>query len=415
MKIVVIGAGAVGVSAATWLLRDGHEVTILDPDGVASGSSFGNAGCFNPSSIVPMSLPGNLPKIPGWLLDPLGPLSIRLRYLTAVTPWLLRFLQSGTRSRVHDQAIALRELLRDSVDLTAALARQAGVAALVRQDGHLVVYRSQRTLDGDAMGWQLRRDNGIGFTTLRERDLWDFEPSLARDYRIGLHLPGNGHTTNPHKLVTALAEAFQRQGGRIIRARADGFDFAGETLRGVHSDQGLIAADAAVVAAGAYSKALAHAAGDRVPLDTERGYHVMIDTPEAVPRLPIMDAEGKFVATPMETGLRLAGTVEFAGLEAPPDWRRAEKLLTLGQRLFPALAPHYEASRLSRWMGRRPSMPDSLPVVGLSRRSPRIAYAFGHGHVGMAAFARTGLLVAELLGGRAPSSPIGAFDPRRFD
>jgi D-amino-acid dehydrogenase len=414
MKVVVIGGGAIGVSAASWLLRDGHEVTILDPDPIAEGASFGNAGCLNPSSVVPMSMPGNLPKIPGWLLDPLGPLSIRWRYLPQITPWLIRFLQAGTPARVRDQSAALRGLLHDSVELTMELARNAGAQDLIRRQGHLVVYRSQQAFDGDAMGWQLRRDAGIAFTVLHQEELRQLEPSLSRDYRIGVFFPDNGHTTNPNRLINAMAEAFQRDGGTILRAKATGFAFDGETFCGVQSSHGVIGAEAAVVAAGAYSKALASQLGDTLPLDTERGYHVVIQAPEATPRLPIMDAEGKFVATPMEAGLRLAGTVEFAGLTANPDWRRADKLLTLGRRLFPALSPQYGDERLTRWMGRRPSMPDSLPVIGLSDRSHRIAYAFGHGHIGLAASARTGLLVSELLGGRTPSVPITAFSPRRF-
>ncbi|WP_158802484.1 MULTISPECIES: FAD-binding oxidoreductase [unclassified Acidisoma] len=415
MKVAVIGGGALGVSSASWLLRDGHEVTIIDPDPIAQGSSFGNAGCLNLSSVVPMSLPGNISKVPGWLLDPLGPLAIRWRYLPQITPWLIRFLRAGTSARVGEQAAALRDLLHDSVALTSELAQWAGAQDLIRRQGHLVVYRSREAFEGDAYGWRLRRDNGIVFDTLGQDEVWQLEPSLSKDCRIGLYFPGNGHTTNPNRLINSWADAFQRDGGTITRARATAFEFEGTTLRGVLSNHGTIAADAAVIAAGAYSKPLAGQLGDVLPLDTERGYHVIVREPEAMPRLPVMDAEGKFVATPMETGLRLAGTVEFAGLDAAPDWRRADKLLTLGQRLFPALQSRYSEDRLSRWMGRRPSMPDSLPVIGLSRRCPQIAYAFGHGHVGLAACARTGLLVAELLGERTPSISLKPFSPRRFD
>jgi D-amino-acid dehydrogenase len=316
---------------------------------------------------------------------------------------------------VGEQAAALRDLLHDSVALTSELAQWAGAQDLIRRQGHLVVYRSREAFEGDAYGWRLRRDNGIVFDTLGQDELWQLEPSLSKDCRIGLYFPGNGHTTNPNRLINSWADAFQRDGGTITRARATAFEFEGTTLRGVLSNHGTIAADAAVIAAGAYSKPLAGQLGDVLPLDTERGYHVIVREPEAMPRLPVMDAEGKFVATPMETGLRLAGTVEFAGLDAAPDWRRADKLLTLGQRLFPALQSRYSEDRLSRWMGRRPSMPDSLPVIGLSRRCPQIAYAFGHGHVGLAACARTGLLVAELLGERTPSISLKPFSPRRFD
>ncbi len=357
---------------------------------------------------------GKLGEVPGWLLDPLGPLSIRWRYIPTIAPWLIRFLKAGTPDKVALQAAALGGLLHDSVGVYAPLVRNAGAQHLVRRNGHLVVYRSRQDFDGDALGWRLRRDNGIDVQVLEADELWQQEPSLSRDYGLGVFIPQNGHTTDPQALVRALAEAFERDGGHVVRRRASGFVFDGETLTGVATDDGVLPADAAIVAAGAHSKAFALQLGDQVPLDTERGYHVIIKDPEAMPRIPIMDASGKFVVTPMDMGLRIAGTVEFAGLDAAPDWRRARKLLALGTRLFPALASSYTEDRLSFWMGFRPSMPDSLPVIGASKRSRSVVYAFGHGHVGLAAAAQTGRLVAELIGGRSPSIAIDAFSPRRF-
>lgn len=412
--VAVIGGGVIGVCSASWLLREGFAVTIVEPGGIAGGSSFGNAGCFNPSSVVPMSMPGNLAKVPGWLLDPLGPLSIRWPYLPSIAPWLLRFLQAGSRERVEKQAAALAGLLRDSPGAYRPLVENAGALDLLRRDGHLMVYPTRADFEADSFAWQLRESNGIEYTVLERDALWQLEPTLSRDYQLGVFLPGNGHTVNPQRLVNALADAFLRDGGQIKRARVEGFEHAGGRLSGLRTDAGFLAADRAVVAAGAYSKQFARQLGDSVPLDTERGYHIVVSNPEARPRLPIMDTSGKFVATPMETGLRLAGTVEFAGLEAAPDWRRARNLLKLGKRLFPGLSETYPEDRLSVWMGFRPSMPDSLPVIGYSRRVRDVVYAFGHGHVGMAAGATTGHLVTDLIAGKPPRVPIEAFSPRRF-
>jgi D-amino-acid dehydrogenase len=414
MKVGVIGAGAVGVAAASWLLRDGHEVFIVEPGGVAEGSSFGNAGCLNPSSVVPMSMPGNLPKVPGWLLDPMGPLSIRWSYAPRIAPWIYQFIKAGTPDRVRQQSVALQALLHDSAGVYAPLVKNAGAEHLIRRNGHLCVYRTRADFEADAFAWQLRRERGIRFDVLERDALWQQEPSLSHDYEIGVFFPDNAHTVDPNKLIGSLADAFLRDGGRIVKARATGIEMTGEKVTGIRSDAGLLAADAVVVAAGAHSKPFTAEMGDSVPLDTERGYHIIIKDPEAVPRTSIMDASGKFVATPMDMGLRLAGTVEFAGLEAAPDWRRARKLLTLGQRLFPGLAQAYAEERLSVWMGFRPSMPDSLPVIGRSRRSAQVIYAFGHGHVGLAGGAQTGRLVAALVAGRDPIIPIGPFRPDRF-
>ncbi|MGQ4275161.1 NAD(P)/FAD-dependent oxidoreductase [Terrihabitans sp. B22-R8] len=414
MKVVVIGGGAIGVASASWLLRDGHDVTIVEAQGIAAGASFGNAGCLNPSSIVPMSLPGNLKKVPGWLTDPLGPLAIRAPYAPRIAPWLIRFLRAGTPERVSAQAAALRDLIHDCLDVYEPLARAAGAAHLIRRDGHLVVYRSRADFEGDAFGWRLRRDNGIDFDVLEDDALQHIEPELAREYRLGVFFSGNGHTTDPSALVRALAEAFLQGGGHLLRARALGFDVAEGRLQAVRTDAGAIPADAAVIAAGAYSGALAKEMGDPVPLDTERGYHAVIADPEIVPRRTILDASGKFIATPMDSGLRLAGTVEFAGLEAKPDWRRARQLLVLARKLFPRLREEYEEERVSVWMGRRPSMPDSLPVIGPSSRTRDVIHAFGHGHLGLMAAARTGHIVADLVAGRAPAIDIAPFRAVRF-
>ncbi len=413
-KVGVIGAGMVGIAAASYLQRDGHEVFVIDPKPPGEGASFGNAGCFNPSSIVPMSMPGTLRNVPKWLSDPLGPLAIRWSYLPALAPWLVRFVRAGTRERVEAQAKALRGLLGPCLEVLQPLVKEAGAEDLVRRLGHLVVYRSAAERAKDDAAWELRRRNGIAFEELGAEELRQLEPSLAREFVRGIHVPANGHTTNPGRLVAALAQAFERRGGRVVRCQALGFVLEGRRLRAIRTDAGELPADAAVVAAGAYSRPLAAELGNRVPLETERGYHLMIRDPESAPRLPVSDASGKFVATPMEEGLRFAGTVELAGLAAPPDWRRARVLLRQGRRLFPGLAAEHAEERLSLWMGHRPSLPDSLPVIGPSRRSGDVHYAFGHGHVGMTGGPMTGKLIAELVAGREPSLDLAPFRADRF-
>ena len=231
----------------------------------------------------------------------------------------------------------------------------------------------------------------------------------------GILIRENGHTTNPHRLVNSLASAFQRDGGRVERRRAVGFNVVDGRLKAIRCGDSAIAVDAAVLAAGVWSKPLAAQLGDCVPLETERGYHIMICDPEVTSRIPVADADGKFVATPMELGLRLAGTVELAGLAAPPNWGRARILLRHAKRMLPALRSDYPEDRLSIWMGHRPSLPDSLPVIGRSHRTPDVVYAFGHGHVGMACAAKTGKTVAEILSGQSPQVDVEPFSPQRFE
>ena len=412
--IGVIGAGMVGVCAALWLQRDGHRVFLVEPGSPGEGASFGNAGCFNGSSVTPMAMPGVIKNVPGWLMDPLGPLALRWSYLPSILPYLVRFVRSATPEKVRAQAKAMRPLVGQTVPLVRELAKMAGADDFVHQRGHLYVYRSAESLAKDGFAWALRRENGVEIDEFDADELCQLEPTLSRDYVRGILVRENGHTSNPLGLVTKLFEQFRRQGGEIVMARALGFRLDGRRLTAIATDQGDLAADAAVVCAGAYSKPLAAALGDRVPLETERGYHLMIRDPEVMPRIPTADADGKFVATPMDTGLRFDGTVELAGLDAPPDWRRAQILLAQGRKMLPGLAAERDEERISVWMGHRPAMPDSLPAIGPSRASPDVIYAFGHGHVGMTAAPMTGRIVADLIAGRPASIDIAPFAAARF-
>jgi len=413
-RIGVIGAGMVGVCTANWLQRDGHHVFLVDPGTPGEGASFGNAGCFNGSSVTPVAMPGVIHNVPKWLMDPLGPLSLRWSYLPSILPYLVRFVRAGTPEKVHAQARALRPLVGPTVPLVRELARDAGAEELVHQRGHLYVYRSEESLAKDGLAWQLRRENGVEVDEFDADELRQLEPTLSREYIRGLLVRENGHTSNPFALVSRLVEYFQRQGGEIVRSRAVSFQLEGRRLIAIQTDTGILRVDAAVVCAGAHSKPLAAALGDRVPLETERGYHLMIRDPEIMPGIPTADGDGKFVATPMELGLRFAGTVELAGLDAPPNWERARILLEQGRRMLPGLAKEHAEERLSVWMGHRPSLPDSLPVIGRSRASPDVFYAFGHGHVGMTAAPMTGKIVADLVAGRPAPIDIAPFAASRF-
>jgi D-amino-acid dehydrogenase len=412
--VVVIGAGIVGLACATYLQRDGRKVVVIDPGGPGEGASYGNAGGLNGSSIVPVAMPGVLAKVPHWLLDPEGPLSIRLRYLPRLLPWLYRFVRAGRPELVRAQTRALRTLLAPTVDMHRELAASVGAAELIQRSGLLIVYRSEAGFAADAEAMRLRTDNGVKIDELSKDELRQIEPTLSPDYARARFISENGYVRNPLRLSRALAEALIANGGEIRRARAQGFVCADGKVEAVLTDIGRIPAAAVVLAAGAHSKPLAAQLGESVPLDTERGYHAMIKAPEVAPRLPIMDVEAKFVATPMEEGLRMAGTVEFAGLDAPPDWRRARVLLRHGQAMFPGLPRTVAEDRVALWMGFRPSMPDSLPVIGPTRSYRNAFLAFGHGHVGLIGAPMTGRTIADLIAGRPPAIDIVPFSPARF-
>lgn len=413
----MIGAGIVGAACAVELAREGHRVSILDPaePGGEQAASYGNGCWLSPASVVPLSAPGIWRKVPGWLADPLGPLAISWRHLPRLTPWLLRFVTAGaTEARLAATAKALRALLIAAPERHLRLAEQAGVADLIRRAGLLYVFPSRADFEAEALGWRLRRENCVRWIELGEDELRQREPALDRRYRFGVLVEEGGHCTDPAAYVAALVRHAVALGAKLRAVRATGFRIEHGRLLAVRTDQGAIACQAAVIAAGAYSRALAAAAGDRVPLETERGYHALIAAPEAVPRTPLMPSDAKASVTHMAAGLRIAGQVELAGLEAAPDWRRAAILRDLALRLFPALPRDLPAERVRFWMGHRPSLPDGLPCIGPASGCADILHAFGHGHIGLAAGATTARVVADLVAGRAPGMDILPYAPGRF-
>jgi len=412
--VAVIGAGIVGVCAASWLRRDGHDVVLIEANAPGMGASYGNAGNFNASSVVPTSLPRMVRQVPGWLMNPTGPLAIRWTHLPLLAPWLVRFLRAGHPTRIRGQALALRSLVGAAMDSLMPLVAQANCAHLIRCGGTLTVYRSRDSFDRAWLAYRLRQEAGVEMELLEGAALREFEPSLSPDYGLALLVRENASTTNPHGLVTALVDSFVRAGGRLLKAEVRGFVVRNGAVSGLSTSDGEVAADKVVLAAGVQSKRLAARAGDRIPLQTERGYHLMIRDPEVVPRVALSDNEGKFAVTPMQHGLRIAGTVELASEQAAPDWRRARMLAEQARRLLPGLAAHYPEERVSMWMGHRPSTPDSLPVIGPARRVRGLFYAFGHGHTGMAGGPMTGRLVADLVAGRTPLVDLAPFSAGRF-
>jgi len=410
-RIVVVGAGIVGVSCAAYLRRDGHAVTLLERDAPGDGTSKGNAGALSPGSCVPLAMPGVFGRIPGWLTDPQGPLTIRARYLPRALPWLTRFTLAARPARVAQIADALRALHRPVFECYDPLVRNAGCADLIRRTGTLVVFRSEQAFIASRREWTMREERGVEVRKLAARELREIVPELSADYTHGVLLPEHGYVANPYRLVQALAARFVADGGRIERAlvqrlrRSNNGNGVKISLEG-----GEIDADRVVVAAGIWSGALTSRLGIRIPLESQRGYQVTISSPGIDPRLPVSSAEGKFYATPMESGLRVAGTVEFAGLEAAPDFRRARRLLGQVKTLY----PRARVEEFSEWMGHRPCLPDSLPAIGSVPGQPGVLLAFGHGHNGMTSGPVTGRLIADFVAGRKPFINPEPYRPNRF-
>jgi D-amino-acid dehydrogenase len=416
-RVAIIGSGAVGVISALEALRDGHGVTIIDP-GTAGGeqaASYGNAGWLSSHSVIPPAMPGSWRKVPKYLGDPLGPLTVRWRYLPRAMPWLVRYLWSGwTPTRIETTAIALRSLLKDAPRLHASLADQAGVGELVECQGVMHVYRSRADFEADRLAWATRKSVGVDWLELSSDELRQRVPELHRRYTFGVFVEEAGRCRDPGGYVAALGRHARFLGAEVVVERATGFRVESGRLKAVLTENNDIDCDKAVVAAGARSKLLCAELGDDLPLETERGYHVMVENPEVQPRLSFMASDAEMVVNPMQGGLRAAGQVEIAGLEAAPNWRRAEVLRDHLAGMFPNLPQPIPPERVKIWMGHRPSMPDGRPCIGTARATNDVVYAFGHGHIGLVGSARTGRLVAQLIAGRETEIPLRPFDPRRY-
>jgi D-amino-acid dehydrogenase len=409
-SVTVIGAGIVGICCASYLQRAGLHVTVIDELPPGEGCSFGNAGIISPRSCVPIAEPGMLWKVPRYLRDPLGPLTVRPRYFPTALPWFLRFLLAGRLSRVRQISAAMQALHASCVDDYRPLLSDAGAPELIRQSGSVYISTHEGGATGDTLSNGLREAAGIKSEPIGESEIRQLVPGIAPEFKSGLFFPGTHQSVNSFRLVQVLAENLTRRGGTILRRKVAGFDLAMEGPRALRTAEGDVPVEHLVIAAGAWSHRLAAQLGSRVPLEAERGYHVMLPNPGIMPRLPVYNHDRSFYATPMENGLRFAGTAEFAGVDAAPDYRRAEILLRHAKAMFPGL----DTSGASDWMGRRPSLPDNLPVIDRSPRFPRVAYAFGHSHFGLMGAAVTGKLVASLVIGAPPAIDLEPYRITRF-
>ena len=411
--VAIIGAGIVGACCAAWLQRKNVRVTLIERDAPGEGTSFGNAGSLSPTAVTPVATPGMLRQIPRWLLDPLGPLTVRLSYLPVAMPWLIRFLRCANSAQMWKSAYALRPLLAPLFECYEPIVKHASADDLIRREGIIYVYDSEADFNASRPGETIRRKLGAVLNDVSATDIQRMAPGIAPRFRWGTYAPENGFTVNPHRLTRALVDRVVADGGALLRGEARNIKSGnGEVCLQIRREAGndSLAADAVVVAAGAWSHHLARRVGDRIPLETQRGYHVTVANSGVQVSRMINWVRPRVFATPMEAGMRFAGTVEIAGLKAEPNWKRADNLLELGQRMFPDM----KTDSVSRWMGHRPCLPDSLPVIGPSAHAKNVFYAFGHGHIGMCSASATGRTVAELVNGEDPQIDISPFRASRF-
>lgn len=414
-RVAVLGAGIIGLLSALEIQDRGHEVVLIDPHppGDPHAASYGNGAWLSPGTVMPMSVPGLWRKVPGFLLDPDSPFVIRWRHLPGLMPWLVRFLLAGSSwAKVERCAEQRVKLCRTTVQGHLKWAAPADAAHLIRETGLIFVYRDRAEFTAEAREWALRRRFGIPFSELDSDTLHALEPALAGEYRFGARIDEGAYIHDTREYCRALAALVVKRGGRLVEDRAVGFDIHGGRLRQVRTAGGAVPCDRAVIAAGAWSAPLAKAAGDKVPLISERGYHIVLPGVTGLPNAGLMPSDGKMAVVQTADGLRVAGQVELASLDAAPNWKRADILLGFARRMFPAAIG--EKPELRYWLGHRPSTPDGLPSVGRASGCADIFHAFGHGHSGLCQGPATAGLVADFIDDAKPAFDPAPFAPQRF-
>jgi len=410
-SIAVVGAGIIGTTIAYQLQRRGFSVTLIDRAGPGMGASFGNMASIAVTEFMPASRPGVWAQMPKWLLDPEGPVRIRPGYVPKLVPWFLRFLAASRPSKLRElEAAGAALCARVHEDLDALLG-DAGLTSLLSAEGCLSLYADEAEFRADRDHIEILERFSFRHEVLGSNDIRDLEPALTTKIAKAVLFPDNRSIADPYRLVTALADRFQALGGAIETGEVVGFEEGEVGISAMRlADGRKLSSDRFVLAAGAFTGRLSRLIGEPIPLETERGYHTQIMAPGIAMRHSIIWPARAFMVTPTAGGIRVGGTVEMAGLDAPPDFRRAKVLVKRAKEALPDL----KAEQVSEWMGHRPALPDTVPVIGPSTKRRNVFYATGHGHLGLTYAATTARLVADLMTGMPPPIDLKPYRVDRF-
>ena len=409
-KVIVAGAGINGVSSAIWLQRAGHDVVLIDREAPAAGTSYGNAGVLAAGSIIPITTPGLLGKAPKMLFNRNAPLFVRWGYVPKAIPFLARYLSHANLDHVKLYAKAMSGLLYDTVDQHRALAAGTGAEKYITDDDYHFGYDSTAAFEADAFAWDIRKQNGMQFQVLKQSEFEHIDPIYKDKFKLVVANKNHGKISDPGAYINALATHFTSNGGTFLKTSVEGLIEGDKRLLGLKTDQGDVLADHVVFTLGPWSGNIAKQLGLSIPFESERGYHIELVNPSDMPNAPIMVASGKFVVTPMDGRIRLAGVVEFGGLDAGPSKAPLELLKANAAKLFPNLT--YD--RIDEWLGHRPTTANSLPLIGRVNRYDNVLVGFGHQHVGLTGGAKTGRILSGLLDHDVPNIELGEFDPNRY-
>jgi D-amino-acid dehydrogenase len=392
--VTLIGAGMIGLCCALSLQVKGYRVHILDRVAPAESCSFGNAGILVRSGCMPLSAPGLWRSIPAWLADPDGPMAVSWRHIPGLIPWMAKFLRAGQPKNIDAQAKAMLAVNSDCVELYRQLLSGRGHEQLIRDSSYVFIYRTPGEIDLQDWSWRTKINNGVEVAVLNRSELEALEPEISPSFQAAVQVLDQGKTVNPGRLGKTLAEKVLDQGGRISRCQVRQLRSKADGSVQVTTDSGEIHAQQLVISAGSWSGELARQLGCHIPLEADRGYHLVFENPGVMLNNPVSVSERLFALSSMEMGLRCAGTSEFGGLHSPPNYNRAQMLGKLAKEVLPGLNID---SKTSEWMGHRPSVPDTVPVISRLPGYEHVYIACGHGHLGLTGAPMTGRIMASLI------------------
>ena len=408
LKIGIIGAGIQGISNALFLQKKGFEVTIFDKDDPGSpAASYGNEGHFSPYACVLMNRPDILTDVPAMLLSSTGPLALKWNYVPKMIPWFIQFIRNCTTKRMMHTAKNMNQILNLALSAYDELFDDVELDGLVEKKGILYIWNDQSLKSRD-LEIKVRDELGVDQQVVSPKEIHDLEPNIKPFYHGGVYYKHGRHARNPKKILLKFFDLFLKKGGKFLKKNVQDINFDGEKPA-IKTETQRYIFDKLIIACGAFSKKLTDNLGERIPLDTERGYHVHFKDCDHLLKRPVIFSNRGFGITPMEQGLRVVGTVEFGGLKNPLSKSRVKNLINNAKYMLGDLPEHED-----EWLGFRPTLPDFLPVMGPSKNYKNIFYCFGHHHLGWTLGPISGKIISGMIAEENTNLNLDPYSPKRF-
>jgi D-amino-acid dehydrogenase len=408
-SVGVIGAGIQGVCISLCLIKKGFKVTLIDrEDPGKESASYGNAGHFSPYASVPINRPDILTDVPSMLFSSTGPLAIKWSYIPKMIPWFLKFIKNCTKKKMMHTAKYMHQILDLAIPAYDELFEDIDISGLIENKG-IIYFWTDKDLKSRELEINIRKELGVKQQLLKPHEIHDLEPHIKQIYHGGVLYPQARHTRNPKKILLKLFDLFIKRGGRFEKKNVQSISYGEDNKPVIKTDLDFFKFDKAVIACGAFSKKITDKLDEKIPMETERGYHVHFKNHDHLLSRPVIFLNRGFGITPMEQGLRVVGTVEFGGLDNPLSKKRILNLVNNAKYLFPELKEHHD-----EWLGFRPTLPDFLPVIGPSKKNKNLFYSFGHNHLGWTLGAISGKIISKMIAEEKTNLDLSPYNSLRF-